>query len=281
MKIETVGDATVVTFAATKLLGDADIRAAMEKLGKPVQGQQVTLNLGNVEQVSSGSLAALMSMSSKLSKVGGKLALADVGEPIKQVIREVGMDKMFGLTVARPKRPKRDKNADVMEFGELLYRSDKEALASLQSALADWEDFYERHGDDIGVDLDCLQEVWQEDANPWEILIDVGRLHRWVFEADWKEFLDEVVAGVKQLVPAAGLEVPWDRLAATDPETDVEDFLPMIAAALRPHGEALVFLDKGSDSYPLALIKVAQVKKAKRLAERFEDAAVMVPGEED
>jgi hypothetical protein len=111
-------------------------------------------------------------------------------------------------------------------------------------------------------------------------LIDVGVLHHWVFEADHAEFYDEIVRGLGALKPAKTVSMPWEELAKTESETDIEEFFAEVSAKLRRQKEALVILDKASDSYPLAIVRLDAVKKARRLAQRFKDAEVVVPGED-
>jgi hypothetical protein len=167
----------------------------------------------------------------------------------------------------------------VAEFGRLLYRGDDRALADLRAALADWRPFYDLHGRDIGIDVPYLKEIWKDGAVPWDVLIDVGCLHKYVFEADHREFFDEIVNGVRALRPAGGMAVDWDTLAATDDETEVEVFLDSLASQVRRSGGVLVILDKASDSYPLAILPRDAVARARELAGAVGDGEVVVVGE--
>src|SRR5437016_1185574 len=121
-------------------------------------------------------------------------------------------------------------------FGTLLYRGDQAALADLRAALADWLPFYRQHAEAMGVDVRYLKQVWRAGAQPWEVILNVGGLHHWVFEADWREPFDEIVEGVRDLVPVGALAVDWDSLGMSDPETPIEEFFGELSAALGQHG---------------------------------------------
>jgi hypothetical protein len=167
----------------------------------------------------------------------------------------------------------------VEELGRLLYGGDDRALTDLRSALADWQPFYERHVQDIGIDMSHQRKVWEDGADPWEVLIDVGSLHKFVFEADCREFFDRIVAGVRSLRSANGLTVDWDTLAATDDEVEVEAFLGSLASQVRRSSRVLVILDKASDSFPLAILPHDAVERARELAAIVGDGEVVVVGD--
>jgi anti-anti-sigma regulatory factor len=280
MNIETDGDSIVVSFPDTKALDEASVRLVSEKLAAGAAGKSVVLNLAGVEQASSAALAELMLLQNKIVKSRGTLALSNVTDDFRKLLKSLAMDKMFGLQ--KPREAKKAPGGNpAIDFATILYRGDKNALASLESALKDWRAFYGQHAKEIGVDFDWLKQIWEDKANPWEVLIDVGCLHNWVFEADHAECFDEIVAGLRTLQPVKSVSLPWDELAKTEPETDIEEFFAEVSAKLRPHKEALVILDKGSDSYPLAMIRLDALKKAKRLADQLEDAEVVVPGQDD
>jgi len=280
MNIETDGDNTVVSFPDTTDLDEATVRLVIEKVTAGVTGKSVVLDLAGVEQASSEALAGLILLQSNIAKARGTLALSNLTDGFRKLLKSAAMDKMFGLQ--KPREPKKAPGGNpALDFAAILYRGDKKALASLESALKDWRAFYGMHAKEIGVDFDWLEKSWENGPNPWEVLIDVGVLHHWVLEADHAEFLDEIVAGLKALEPAKTVPMPWDELAKTEPETEIEEFLAEVSAKLRPNNEVLVILDKGSDSYPLAMIRLDALEKVKRLAEQIEDAEVVVLGQDD
>jgi hypothetical protein len=167
----------------------------------------------------------------------------------------------------------------IAAFARLLYRSDDRALADLKRALADWVLFYQQHGQNIDVDVDYLvKHSWKDGADPWGILIDVGILHKWVFEADWREFADEIASGLRELVPARPLVIDWRAVGEDD--TKAETVFASVSSQARLAGEILVILDKASDSYPLAFLSVGSVAEAQRLAELIGRGRVMIAVEE-
>ncbi len=162
-------------------------------------------------------------------------------------------------------------------LARLLYRNDPSALADLQAALSDWLPFYRKYGTNIGVDMRYLEKHFGvSGANPWEVLLDVGILHQWVFEADWREFADEIVNGLRALRPAQSLAVDWEKVAENDPEA--EALFRAVQSEVRPLGETLVILDKASDSYPLAFLPVGVVAEAQQLAGLLGRGEVVIVG---
>jgi hypothetical protein len=167
-----------------------------------------------------------------------------------------------------------DRNLEA--FARLLYRGNEAALRDLDAALADWKAFYGRHAEEIGVDLPYLKEVWEDGAMPWDVVIDIGDLHRFLFEADGGEFFEEIVAGLRELVPGRPLKIDWDTLAATDIDTEIEEFFSSVQA--QSGDEVLVIVDKASDSYPLAFLPRSDVARAQQLAKPFGEGRLEVAG---
>lgn len=150
----------------------------------------------------------------------------------------------------------------ILRFAELLFRGDSDSVAAARDALADPAGFVARHAADLGYVRP--QPGWR--PTPWPLLLDLAQLRGWVREVDWKEAPDEVAAAVGGLAPAARLGIDWGGLADAHPGTETEAFLGVLARAVAPAGEALVCLDRGSDSYPLALLPAGSLGEAGRLA---------------
>jgi hypothetical protein len=168
---------------------------------------------------------------------------------------------------------------NVERLGQLLFRGDRQALDDLRSALGNWLPFYQKHGQSIGVDVPWLKKIWSDGPRPWDVLIDIGVLHRFVFEADHAEFFDQIVAGVSELGPAKSLKIDWETLAATDAEVEIDEFFAALASQAKQGNEVLVILDKGSDSYPLAFLPPDSVAKAQKLVGLVGDGEVVAAGE--
>ena len=150
----------------------------------------------------------------------------------------------------------------VLRFAEVLFRGDAAAVAATRDALADPAEFIARHAADLGYVRP--KPGWHPE--PWPLLLGLAQLRGWVWDVDCREAADEVAAAVGGLTPAALLAVDWAGLVAAHPEADTETFLGVLARAVAPAGEALVCLDRGSDSYPLALLPVGSLAEAGRLA---------------
>ena len=153
-------------------------------------------------------------------------------------------------------------NERFMQFAEVLFRGNVDAVAAARDAIERPAAFIERHAADLGYVRP--KPGWMPD--PWNLLLDVATVRGWVWEIDWRTASDEVVAVVRGLPPAASLNVDWDRLADTHADADTETFLALLARAVAQVGEALVCLDRGSDSYPLALLVPNSLAEARRLA---------------
>lgn len=153
-------------------------------------------------------------------------------------------------------------DARLLRFAEVLFRGDVAAVAAARDALAQPAAFVARHADDLGYFRP--EPGWS--PGPWPLLLDVAQLVGWVWAVDWREASDEVVAAVRELVPAGPITVDWDGLASAHAEAETRTFLRILARAVAPAGEVLVSLDRGSDSYPLALLPLGSLAEATRLA---------------
>lgn len=167
-------------------------------------------------------------------------------------------------------------NDNLASFAELLFCNDSAAFLDLRAAIENWEEFYRANEDALNVDLDWQKKVWGDNPRPWEVLIDIGHLHHYLFEADWREEYQDIVDGLQELKPCSELEIDWDLLAETDPETPINDFMQSVATALAAHSKTLVILDKESDSYPLAILDAAVVSDAEVFARQIEGARLVM-----
>ena len=165
---------------------------------------------------------------------------------------------------------------NLVPFAELLCCHDSAAIVDLRAAVDHWEDFYRANLDALNVDLNWLKKVWGDKPRAWELIIDIAYLHHYLFEADWREEYADIVNGLQELKSCNGLEINWDLLAETDPDTPMNDFMQSLAAALAAHGKTLVILDKESDSYPLAVLDDAVVADAAEFAKQIEDARLVI-----
>jgi hypothetical protein len=149
----------------------------------------------------------------------------------------------------------------LLRFAELLFRGDPAAATAARDALAQPAAFVAQHGRDLGY----VRPKPDWAPAPWPLLLNVAELRGFVRVVDWRAGSDEVAASVADLAPAAGLSVDLDGLAVANAEAETREFLRVLARAV-PAGERLVSLDNGSDSYTLALLPVASLAEAERLA---------------
>jgi|GEM_PF-5790726 len=174
--------------------------------------------------------------------------------------------------------PASQEDANILAFAEILYHGDKKALADLRTALADFIPFYRQHGAAMLIDVDYLvNHMWADGADPWGVLIDVGTLHKFVHESDWRAGADEIAEGLAELVTARKLKVDWDEVA--EMEAEAAEIYTAIATQVRPAGDALIICDRGSDSYPLAFVPAKSTAEAQRLALAIGRGEVFVPDE--
>lgn len=147
-----------------------------------------------------------------------------------------------------------------IEFATVLFRGDEAALNVVRSALTEPAEFVRVNATELGYVRPT--PGWYPDK--WSLVLDVAGLRGWVFEVDWRADVDEVTEAVRDLIPARALSFDWDAFAASN-EDETREYLRALARALEPLGERLVSLDRGSDSYYLALITPATVSEARRL----------------
>ena len=150
----------------------------------------------------------------------------------------------------------------LLKFAEVLFRGDATAIAAARAALDEPADFIARHANDLGYIRP--KSGWAPE--PWPLLLDVAQIQGWLWEVDWKADPHEVAEAVRGLAPADALEVEWSGLATAHTEAETLAFLSTLATLLASQGESLVCLDRGSDSYPLALLPAGSLAEAMRMA---------------
>lgn len=153
-------------------------------------------------------------------------------------------------------------NERVLSFAEVLFRGSTDAAAAARTAIEQPAAFIARHAGDLGYVR--RKPGWVPE--PWALLLDVAEVLGWVGDIDWQTASDEVVAVVRGLPPAASLAVDWDVLASAHADAETRTFLGILARATAQAGEALVCLDRGSDSFTLALLLPGSLAQAGRLA---------------
>ena len=100
LRVEQVGDVTVVHFLDKRILDEPTIQAIAEQLFSLVddQGQRkLLLNFTNVEYMSSAALGKLINLHKKLTGVKGKMAMCNVIPQIYEVFAITKLDKIFKI----------------------------------------------------------------------------------------------------------------------------------------------------------------------------------------
>lgn len=100
LKIEQVGDVTVVHFLDKRILDEPTIQAIAEQLFSLVDqdGRRcLLLNFTNVEYMSSAALGKLINLHKKLTALQGKLAMCKVIPQIYEVFAITKLDKIFKI----------------------------------------------------------------------------------------------------------------------------------------------------------------------------------------
>jgi hypothetical protein len=104
---------------------------------------------------------------------------------------------------------------------------------------------------------------------PWLALIHSLRKDKRLVEFDWREDADDLAAGVDRLCARCGRPtIDWAALALGDTQSAAER-LNAASRALAVSGLMLVSLDSGGDSFPTALMAVADFEAAASHAASF------------
>jgi anti-sigma B factor antagonist len=98
LRVEDIGDVTVVDFAGAKVLGEPAAQAVVGRLFRLVDQlgrTKVLLNFGGVEYVSSAFLGKLIVLNKKVRTAGGRLVVCNVSSEIDPVLEstDLGRDR--------------------------------------------------------------------------------------------------------------------------------------------------------------------------------------------
>jgi anti-sigma B factor antagonist len=100
LKLEAIGDITVVNFLDRRILDEQNIAAIGEQLFALVDDskhRKVLLNFHNVEYLSSAALGQFIVLHKKLTGAGGKLVLCHIAPQIYEVFTLTRLDKVFNI----------------------------------------------------------------------------------------------------------------------------------------------------------------------------------------
>jgi anti-sigma B factor antagonist len=91
---------TNVEFVESNILDEVCIRRIGDELASVIQRKnrpKIVLNFQNVNALSSSALGMLITVNTKVGDKQGKLALASLEEPIRDVFRITKLDKAFSI----------------------------------------------------------------------------------------------------------------------------------------------------------------------------------------
>jgi anti-sigma B factor antagonist len=100
LKIEDIGDVTVVHFTDRKILNEQEIQNIGDELFSLVEAEgrrKVLLNFGNVEYLSSAALGKLITLNKKLQASSGRLILCNIDPQIYDVFEITKLDRFFTI----------------------------------------------------------------------------------------------------------------------------------------------------------------------------------------
>jgi anti-sigma B factor antagonist len=100
LRVEQVGDVTVVYFLDKRILDEPTIQVIAEKLFSLVDQEdrrKLLLNFSDVEYLSSAALGKLINLHNKLHAQQGKLAMCSVFPQILEVLAVTKFDKVFKI----------------------------------------------------------------------------------------------------------------------------------------------------------------------------------------
>jgi len=100
LKVEIIGDVSVVDFFDKKIIDEQNITHIGDDLFKLVEQdghKKVLLNFRNVDFMSSAMLGKLITLFKKLQARSGRLILCNISPEIQEVFKITKLDKLFTI----------------------------------------------------------------------------------------------------------------------------------------------------------------------------------------
>lgn len=100
LRLEPVGDVTVVSFIDTKIVSDEDIQEVGDQLYGLVEQEghrKLLLNFANVRYLSSAALGKLINLKRKLGAVKGTMKLSCIHPDLLEVFKITRLDQVFQI----------------------------------------------------------------------------------------------------------------------------------------------------------------------------------------
>ena len=102
LRLEPMGDVTVVTFVDSKIVTEEDIQEVGEQLYSLVESEghrRLLLNFSNVRYLSSAALGKLINLKKKVGLVKGDLKLCCIHPDLLEVFKITRLDQVFQISV--------------------------------------------------------------------------------------------------------------------------------------------------------------------------------------
>ncbi len=100
LRLETIDGVTVVSFVDTKIVTEENIQEVGDQLYSLVEDQghnQLLLNFGNVQYLSSAALGKLIQLKKKVGAVKGTLKLCCIHPDLLEVFKITRLDQVFPI----------------------------------------------------------------------------------------------------------------------------------------------------------------------------------------
>jgi anti-sigma B factor antagonist len=100
LKVEDIGDVTVVGFVDKRILDEQNIQIIADQLFGLVDDQRrhkLLLDFSNVEYMSSAALGKLITLHKKVRGVNGQLVLSGISPQIYEVFTITRLEKIFNI----------------------------------------------------------------------------------------------------------------------------------------------------------------------------------------
>jgi anti-sigma B factor antagonist len=107
LQVEQAGEVTLATIT-TPELGETNVHAVAAELGRLVDGRarpRLRLDLGQVRYLTSTALGRLVALHKRVRAAGGELVLANVTDPVYEVIHLTRLHEVFDVRRPGPATP--------------------------------------------------------------------------------------------------------------------------------------------------------------------------------
>jgi hypothetical protein len=153
--------------------------------------------------------------------------------------------------------------------------SDARPAAEARSYFENPEEFVEsEYGEFCSYGEDETEDLLEDGeylngAYLWDVFEGILRTGKYMFRLDWRASFEDIKHAVASLLSSRGLagyDPPWNQIEKGRPSYDILNFA---AEYLYKKGLTLAYLNDGSDSFPVVLIKNDDFRNFMNLAEEI------------